>query len=369
MNTNSKIIYHFFRGDMTFHVIPMITNILKYSKQPHYFVICISNTKNKYTYIDFFNKRNYKQYSIVILYRRQGIYNTLKRLCSYIFYTYKLILWRKNPIIAHGSYYPSPLYILTATKILNNVSIVEWCDIPDPNNRHLFNQIYIYSLKKMKHIICLLNDDRDSFMKILHRKDIIILPYITNTSDIQPNITRSNKKVLIGNRDIEFYTEAIDRLSGMTGLEVRFMCNYFKSNSIEYKELKEYAEHKLGSCNKLIFWNGVVSLKEYNKVVSNYDIYICASPTQSGLGAIYFCLQNGIKLYLTGRNKSWLEYNNFKVHSIEEINTAMSKEELFNYSERDIKYNKEHFEAILSRNKTAENWNQLYKELSRNKHN
>ena len=95
-------------------------------------------------------------------------------------------------------------------------------------------------------------------------------------------------------------------------LDATFMIPYGNSKK-KFNKFKALAEHEL---KNISFWEDIVSMEEYKTRLSEYKVYVCPATRQTGLGAIYNSISQGVKVYVNGVNYNWLKTLGFIVYSI-----------------------------------------------------
>ena len=122
--------------------------------------------------------------------------------------------------------------------------------------------------------------------------------------------TPNNPKpvVLVGNNPscISGYLELLPRMKLFAGkIIVKCMLNYSLHKDEKYEALLKMGRSYFGD-------DFVLSEEFYNdkgyyiRYMNECDIYICPVRRQSGLGAVNTCLGLGKKIYITGKNLTWI---------------------------------------------------------------
>lgn len=262
---------------------------------------------------------------------------------SFIYSKRQLIkaLWlnRHNAILMHGEKY---LYLIIIVSFLfgnTNINWVCWgsaAKINRSGKSKLFTPFKLFLYHRLSSINTLMEDDRKTIME-----DFSISPEIINTipyasgGDLnirdqacqrirkEPAPSHQDKtRVLLGNNtgNIPYYHELIDKLASFKGnVEVHCMLNYSLDKDTEYDRLVEHGKSVFNQ-DFILDEDFHSDPEDFIRYMNYYDVYICGNPAQTGLGALYTILQLGKKIYVTGKNYSWLrEGLNTIVYEIKEI--------------------------------------------------
>ena len=306
------MIVHIMAGER-YHLVPGIAKgfITTYAADAQHRILIVgSNSIDRARYEQLFNGLGYFDYSFC---------TSKKKLIKY--------LWnnRENTILHHGE---SFLYFVALFSFIFRIHSLNWVcwgdavKISKGGRSVFFNPFKIFFYNKFHSIITLMEDDKFSIIKDFKypAEKIRTIAYAQdgemNNRDRACAKIRSEKnkvfdkvRVLAGNNpgNIPYYNCIIDLLSSFNGkIEIHFMMNY---SVVKNKQYEEFIEH-----GKSVFGNDFYSDEDfftdpelYACYMNSYDIYICANPKQTGLGALYTMLQLGKKIYITGKNYNWLQ--------------------------------------------------------------
>ena len=92
--------------------------------------------------------------------------------------------------------------------------------------------------------------------------------------------------------------------------------------------------------------------------------YLCNEHSQTGLGAIYTCLQLGKKIFLAGANYDWISSLGCKIYHIEEINNMSYEEFVTPLSNDIICHNMEIMKRLEDIDTKVNAWNSYLSSLS-----
>lgn len=124
----------------------------------------------------------------------------------------------------------------------------------------------------------------------------------SSSSDCKPLVLLGNSPYCINS-----YIQLLNRLEKYKG-RIRVQC------MLHYSLVKDDRYERLVNLGKAIFGTDFRTNEEfysdkekYIRYMNKCDIYICGVETQTGLGAIDYCLKLGKKIYITGKNLDWIQ--------------------------------------------------------------
>ncbi len=372
-----------FYGDLTFHVVNMVTAIVQHSKHQHFFVIYLSEQKFESTYIELFKKLNIDTFKIIkpiscrlsflirflLLFKKEKLplrdYDFLQTLTQY----------RKETLLFHGYFFNSLIVFLIVGSFFKNVSWVCWGKIAAKNTNKKFSlksQLLFLTNKlayrKMRRIICLLQNDMDELMRDFKCKRISLCPYAmeipTDLATIKQKGVSSNggfPKILIGNNG-HLFKEYIDFCEVVRpfkdSLDLTFMINYRldRLSPTLYQRLREVLT---SGCYRYKLWEDILPLNEYWIVLNQHDIYVCNAKKQSGLGAIYYMIMLEKSIYLTGYNFNWIQQLGFFVCSVDEFFLRLQQGQDLSFSPQQLKSNKKIFQDFFAADSRMQEWDRV----------
>lgn len=229
-------------------------------------------------------------------------------------------------ILIHGD---SFLCIKQSVKVNNRVSWICWGYIPPKGNKLLLSNISFFLrkrvYKKLKNIVCLLSGDKKELLRLYQLTNIMVLPY-SATENIEVldkyDINRSNHKplnVYIGNsgHNYQSYLEVLPSLAKYKGfIKVHIMFQY--PDWPEKKELVKKMGHEIFG-DDFVLDEKMMDIETYRNYMNQCDVYICGDKSQTGLGAIHFCLSVGTKVFLTGKNLEWEKELGANVFNVDDL--------------------------------------------------
>ena len=235
---------------------------------------------------------------------------------------------------------------------------------------------YIY--QHFRSIVTLMDEDKENIVRDFHVKPdaIRVIPYASTGhhgvydglyKQLSEEQTHSSEKplILLGNspREMRNYIKMLDRLSHLRGkIRVQCMNNY----SLKHSELYD----QLISKGKSIFDDDFKSNEDFHsdrvdyiRYMNSCDVYVCSSESQTGLGAITTCLQLGKKIYIHGKNLSWIRnHYHALVFDSDEITDTISLESLLSpLSIKEKKHNRD--SIVMLRSVNAGLWENYLREI------
>lgn len=307
------MIVHIFTAER-YHLVPAISKgfITTYkSDAQHRFILSGSKHTNISLYKTLYEDQGFTDYSFCL---------------SFLQLTKTLWRNRKNCILFHaGSYYQFFLSFLLGCR---QVSWVCWGSGAQINKRgvsffsapiksKLYNRLFT--------IVTLMEEDRQSIISefTVPENKVLTISYMPLGDSIteydtlsrrllQKKIEGAKEKklfVLLGNNPscINSYMAILQILEKFKGhIIVHCMLNYSLNKDSKYNELCRLG-NKLFSTDFYCDETFYPDRFDYIHYMDLCDIYICGSEKQSGLGAIETCLKLGKKVYITGKNLSWID--------------------------------------------------------------
>ena len=365
------MIIHILPGGSSHLTLQIVKNITEHSVLSHFFVIV--NVSDEELYVKQFRDNSSINYSL--LNSRERLISKLpllKRFARYavdIGVARRLWKWRKFSILSHG--YPLNIGTYLFLQLSSfKISYVCWGAIAD-QFRLLHRIFYRINYRLFKSIVCLMNEDERTFRRKFNVKKTITMSYISKVTSFDDkelllNQTSHNRRIhiLIGNSAhfVSIYPEAVDIVKEFKNTEITCMLNY-GGNQIDIKAFMSRYRAELGSRFKA--WTGRVGLDEYVNSMKTFDIYICnISRRQTGLGAIYYMLMFGKKLYLRGKNLQWVKSLGFIVFDFDDIHSMSD-----NYFKKELRFgekthNNSLVNEILKPEKLSKKWDEYYSAIS-----
>ena len=373
-------LYHYFHGDNDHLVLNFIKTFCKYTTTCNYFLVYITKPELRLKYEELFRELCVNDFYIwgdsrntIIDYARCLIYN-LKNYIHFDKTKYHLkdvarekvfILLEGCKLVLHGE--PGfigmgGLHFLLKTPNPNFLWVC-WGYIPkieDEEKMSYANLIY-KALGRANTIVALTNADLRNLKQTYPKSNIVFRPYIDDNNYFVCK-SRMTNKILIGNssNSIYSYDWILEILNGFDGLDITFMLNYgvktkkdvqaFKTRCRNYKPFN------------ITFWENKVPIDDYIKVLSNYNVYICAVERQTGLGAIYACLALGHKIYLTGVNYEHCVSLGFTVYHIDELKNMSANDDIFMYSDTIRENNRKRIKEFLDPQIAGTEWSKIIDE-------
>lgn len=233
---------------------------------------------------------------------------------------------KNNSIIVHGDLIK---LILLLVIISNKVNWICWGSNTKTNKSLLSRLAYPIKwimMHRLSSIITLMEDDMKELVKTYNLKNVKVMPYPRTEEAYYNDLKHFNKplnsplRVLVGNsgHNFESYLELLPSLARFRDrIEVHCMFQY--PNYEEKKnKLKEFGQKLFGE--NFHIDDKMMEREPYYDYMASYDIYICHSDVQTGLGAIYNSLFFGKKIYLNGKNLSWCQSLGYVVFDSKTLN-------------------------------------------------
>lgn len=361
------MIVHVFTADR-YHLVPLISKgfaTVYKNDANHFFLFYGTKNTNFLMYSKSLNEVGFTDYSFC---------NTT---LSYIRLIKK---HRRDSILFHAGSYSWFLYAFVCG--CRYVNWVCWGSGAQINNRGL--SYFVSPLKRVlyKHfssIVTLMDEDRKS---IIHdfgvpQHKIFTISYmslgdcITEYDILSKRLLNQNKgmngkpSILLGNNPgcIKYYILLLRDLAKFSGqVVIHCMLNYSLKKDDDYNELCRIGTSLFSSdfiCDETFYSDRI----DYIHYMNQCDIYICGNERQSGLGAIETCLKLGKKVYLTGKNLSWIrqEFDAivFDSKSLSDISFSRFVMPL-NQKEKELNY----FSSIRRRSKHTARWREYLQMLN-----
>lgn len=293
---------------------------------------------------------------------------------------------RNHPFLFHaGSYSWFIIAFLCGCKNVNWVCWGSGSQINKRNLSALSSPVKRAIYYKFSSIITLMDDDRWSLVRDfgISESKVRTISYmslgdaINNYDLLSKELLLSGSckaisakpSVLLGNNPscIKSYFTLLKQLERFKGqISIHCMLNYSLNKNKEYYDLCRLGSSLFSSdfvCDEVFY----PERSDYIRYMNSYDIYICGSERQSGIGAIETCLKLGKKIFLTGKNFNWIknEFNAviFEVDSLNDISYSdfvapLSREEmLYNYNS-----------SISRKAKYTAKWREYLSELDHKKY-
>lgn len=231
-----------------------------------------------------------------------------------------------NSILIHGDSFPC---IKQAVKSNKRVNWICWGYIPKKGNKFLLSNIS-FSLRKriyqkLNTIVCLLSSDKKELEQLYGGTNSIVLPYsgtkYLGVLDKYCTGKQNHKplNVYIGNsgHNYQSYLDMLPLLTKYKGLiKVHVMFQY--PDWPEKKEVVRKLGYELFG-EDFVLDETLMDIETYRFYMSQCDVYICGDKSQTGLGAIHFCLYVGTKVFITGNNLEWEKELGATVFDVDDI--------------------------------------------------
>lgn len=293
-----------------YHLVPGISKgfVKVYKDDAQHRVVLIGDDQTDWSlYMEAFKKVDFIDYHFVL--SRYQLFSQL---------------WknRKHSILFHAGSYSD--FLLAFASGCRNVNWVCWGSGASKRNNiksKMSAPLKSWIYRRFHTIVTLMEEDRMSIIRdfMVRPEQIKTIPYafhegLSLRGEIclrllkeKREVRREKPIVLLGNNpgNLNCYIQLMNILSPFKGrIRVHCMMNYSLNKDQRYED---FIKHGMA-----LFGDDFQSDEEFYYGAENYanymnrcDIYMCGSPNQSGLGALYTVLQLGKKVYITGKNFEW----------------------------------------------------------------
>lgn len=341
---NMEKINYFFRSENTILAKSIIESFLRNFQTPIHFILYFSQIRNEQEFVELFEKYNYKDYEFWI----KGKTNTTEWMWFMKYYVkhplillhlsdlkllditlmYRLFHFSASNLILHCELCYYYAYVMNHVKY--KLGWVCWGNIPAISRFKMpFLKNYIINsfVKKCTKILCLSLADERIIKERFSIHSTVFCPYLENFGKANIPI-RTENKILVGNSlyYMDTYLDVAKSLNQFSSLDITFLCAYGPKEC--YEENKRKIRNIL-SKSKVQFWEDKVNFNKYIERIRTYSVYICNVKRQTGIGACNACIDNGIKLYLTGGNYEHYTKLGIKVYDFHE---QLSEDNFFELS-------------------------------------
>lgn len=248
---------------------------------------------------------------------------------------------KQYPFLLHGMTYACMSTLILSKAKLNWVcwgggSFINWKNWKSI----LFIPFKFLIYHRFRSIITLMTGDKITLEHDLLLKGVKVLSYYAyNTVHFKDWFIEQNKKkevhtgklaVLLGNNGhcIDNYYELLNMLSRFRGqITVNCMLQYPQVDARVLSDLKNKGKTIFGK-DSFFCDMEMLETEAYYVYMSKFDIYICGTAEQSGLGAANTSIKLGKKVYLKGKNLHWMRSRGFLVFDLNDIENG-SKDDFF----------------------------------------
>lgn len=332
------MVTHIFNAEM-YHLSPdIIDGMMQFFKADQFRVILLGTDQvDKSRYISIFEKFNFTDFTFCS-YKPSDI--------SRLLFHYKL-----SAILFHGG--TSTWWQAAIDAGCENVNWICWggdakWDTSRRKQQHILKRLigslydrimYHNRVKLYRHfnsIVALMEADKKSIVSQfeVNADKIYVIPYWSRRNTTFKHIIEdlinsprphlSNKPlVLLGNNpgNIPYYSALLDVLKRFSGrINLHCMLQYSLVKSDAYFALVEKGKSLFG--NDFVTDEDFMSMDQYYPYMNTADVYICANPDQSGLGAISTMVLLGKKVYITGKNLEYVTGYGARVNDTSELGTV-----------------------------------------------
>ena len=366
------MLYHIINDDEVEHYKSIFLNIVSYSQAQHFFIV-VANLDKTDSVRQFFQRNSIENYYIIDGRKNKKVPFLMKFLFRCRRNNLQKKEWellgliceiRKEPIILHGIYY-SALAPFVFLGYIKNISWVCWnwrtmlCGRWGSIKWLHYMQKKL-SLKQFRKIICLMKPDADDIAAYINAPERVLqISYSSNNLRNLPTVSTLPVsypiRILLGNNGycMRHYLPVLRILDPIADkVEICFIISYGCSSD-EVTVFKRECRQMLRL--NISFWEDMVSVEEYCKRSSRYDIYVCPSDIQSGLGSIYRALMMGQRIFLRDFNYHWIKESGGEVQHINELIACVE-----NFRRLDGESMRKNREVVMRIVDTSEKWEAFY---------
>lgn len=375
------MIVHLFPGDITHLSASLIRSVQTHSKLDHLFLVPVFDPENEKLYtrlseenpslkIQVFDS-SYRTRSSVFLMFLLG--HRGEKLIQEATIASILFKHKKEPIVSH--FYFKSYALLPIFKMYTWVC---WGNIPNttfPLKRNRLKKLKFryytkYVLRSCKHIVTLMNPDKDKLVNTFKCKDanVSVIPYIANEfKDIPEYQLKEHGEqttILLGNslHLIDSYISILPHLKFYANETILYaLMSYGNASKKDEETFLQTAKEIYG--NNFVPVYEFIPAEKYNAWLNQFDIYLCNTQNQSGLGAIYRMINLGKRLFLNGYNYEWCKRNGIIVSHVSVLAEG-NKDTLFPLSEDEKKQNRAMLNKLLDTETLTNNWDNFYLRIS-----
>jgi len=190
--------------------------------------------------------------------------------------------------------------------------------------------------RRLRRIVCLMEPDARAFEFWLGSTNIVTASYpqdylgYADPTALDDRPLTQPIRVLLGNsaHSLPDYWDALRVLAPLAGrIKLTAMLNYGREGREEEVSRFEKEAARLFP-SAFHPWREVEPMDRYMQILKTNDIYICPTPTQSGLHALYSMLMFGKKAYLRGANLAWARTLGFRVFDFDDLKADASSESI-----------------------------------------
>lgn len=305
--------------------------------RPYYLIFGRGDKNSKEKHENLFAKINVVDYSFI-----ESLYSL------YVFAHRN----RKVAFLLHGTTYACMSVLELAGA---NVNWICWGAGASINHKSLKSILFTPIKKNIYRnfftIKTLINDDKLTLERDFSLSQVELLPYYSYNSLVYKNYfiekynnpSPKNKKpvVLLGNNahNLAYYYELLNLLVPFKDkITIHCMMQYPKVDEHVLLKLQNTGSSLFGK-NSFFVDTQLLDMDSYLDYLSNFDIYLCGNPNQSGLGAVINCLRLGKKVFLAGKNLSWVRKIGFIVFDVNDVRESSCNDILSELSDLQKKIN------------------------------
>lgn len=149
---------------------------------------------------------------------------------------------------------------------------------------------------------------------------VCVLPYSGPAPEIDMSPRLYCPEMIWGNScwSLSDYRGLLERVDGVGVRRIVCMLNYgMEDAQANVDDFVAEAQAKYGEA--FYAWRTTLPLEEYREVMKNPAFYVCASKTQTGLGAISLSIRQGKTLLLRGDNYQWISSLGIKAYDLDNL--------------------------------------------------
>lgn len=350
-------IYHILQGNVL-HLTPSIIKGLILCKNKisqdenirHIFCVCMYGNQMLYDNVDknpyplLFNSLEYTDY--ILLKSRKSFFMTLFNIDN------------KDKIIFHSNpdsfdyFIVNSLFILFKHKLLKRCSFICWGNdyqVPKGGFKYnVYKAILSKAFNSYKFIAAISLEDSKEVASLFPKANVVYAPYMSSARRVlRHKIINSDGlvHVMVSHSGWKHnnHLKTFNLLRKYSG-KIKVVCPLCYGDSDYIKDVVDAGSKMFGK--DFSYFSDLMSLDNYRKFLQTIDVYVTSAENQTGLGAIFFSMESGTKVYITGNLYKSLLMQDFIVFNTDQIK---------NMSFDDFVKPINHFEA----NFNVENYNRL----------
>ncbi len=369
------MIYHVFKGNMDYHVLPMMDCIINHSEHRHFFLVYFEGYSLSLLkkYFAFFKRKNHAHFRLILL-PRSPRYVRVPKLDTFLKKVFppagfgllrKLLPFRKEHLLFHSTHELLPqVHFCYFPAGFRSISFVNW-ETPRLSHNAVLHWLKKASFRRSRLIVSCMTTDKEASERISGKDNGVNAYYwLSELPAACRNVGPARPvcdKILLGNNRyaLENYITALRRFRSLDQ-DVQFTCmtTYGAEPPDEKKAefqalLDEYGE-------RVSLWDEMLPLEAYFERVLQYDVIVLLREGNAGLSLVLNGLGMGKKLFLTGLLLEEMRKSGFHVF---DFFSAADKDFTHPLDEEERMHNIRLFRRLTSLETYIEKWEGFYRRM------